>query len=131
MKQLVGCFVGYAMDLLHPFAIATKHSEALHIVGDLRREYGFRHKDIPGQYGYIVDDDGKFYVVSREQAAEIAKEDHVLRPGYEDEPRLQSYMVRCWRNRDLFVSLNRASEHVAKLFAGRDAQENILEMVPV
>lgn len=130
MKQLVGCFVGYSMDLLHPFAIATNHSEALHIVGDLRHEYRFRHKDIPGRYGYIVDDDGKFYVVSREQAVEIAKEDHVLRPGYENEARLQSYMVRCWRNRDLFLSLNKTAEYVAKQFAGRDAQEDILEMVP-
>lgn len=131
MKQLVGCFVGYAMDLLHPFAIATDHSEALQLLGALRFEYGFRHEDIPGQFGYIVDDAGKFSVVSREQAVEIAKEDHVLRPGYENEPRLQSYMVRCWRNRDLFLSLNRAAEHVAKQFAGRDTQENILEMVPV
>lgn len=130
MKQLVGCFVGYAMDLLHPFAIATNHSEALHIVGDLRCEYGFRHNDIPGQYGYIVADDGKLSVVSREQAVEIAKEDHVLRPGYENEYRLQSYMVRCWRNRDLFLSLNKTAEYVAKQFAGRDAQEDILEMVP-
>lgn len=131
MKQLVGCFVGYAMDLLHPFAIATNHSEALHIVGDLRYEYGFRHNDIPGQYGYIVDDDGEFSVVSREQAVEIAKEDHVLRPGYENESRLQSYMVLCWRNRDLFLSLMKTAEYVAKQFAGRDAQEDILEMVPV
>lgn len=130
MKQLVGCFVGYAMDLLHPFAIATNHSEALHIVGDLRHTYGFCHNDIPGQYGYIVDDDGEFSVVSREQAVEIAKKDHVLRPGYENEPCLQSYMVRCWRNRDLFLSLGKTAEYVAKQFAGRDAQEDILEMVP-
>lgn len=80
--------------------------------------------------GYIVDADGKFYVVSREQAVEIAKEDHVLRPCYENEPRLQSYMLRCWRNRDLFLSLNNTAEYVAKQFADRDAQEDILEMVP-
>ena len=126
MRQLVGCFVGYAMDLLHPFAIATNHSEALNLVGDLRYTYGFRHNDIPGQYGYIVDDDGEFSVVFREQAVEIAKEDHVLRPGYENEPCLQSYMVRCWRNRDSFLMLLGQAVEVAKSFAGRDAQENIL-----
>lgn len=80
--MIVAAFVGYYPDMEHLFSVGTNHGICLQDLHNMREDCELTgYPSVPGHYGFVDFSDGKYSVVDRKQAYDIAKACGQLKSG--------------------------------------------------